>query len=92
MVRHGQVEQKNVGLDLGRQFHRLEAVAGFAHHFHIAFRFQQAPQSVAENRVIVGNHNAYGMSCVYPCLAIDWLSLDADRLAFSIALSEFAYP
>ena len=62
VVRHGQIEQKNVGLDLGGQFHRLEAVAGFAHHFHVAFRFEQAPQPVAENRVIVGNHNAYGMN------------------------------
>ena len=61
MVRHGKIEEKNVGLDLLGQFDRLEAITGFAHYFHVAFRFQQAPQPVAENGMIVGNHNANGM-------------------------------
>src|SRR5208337_2056603 len=46
------------------------AVAGFAYHLHIAFRFQQAPQSVAENGVIVSNHNAYGMNAFIRCWPI----------------------
>src|SRR5580700_3403725 len=63
-MRHRQIQQKDVGLDLGRHFHRFETVAGLTHDFHIAFRLQEAPQSVAENRVIVGNHDAYGMSAL----------------------------
>src|SRR5208282_1002752 len=67
VVRHSEIEQKNVRLNLRRQFHRLEAVASFAHYLHILFRFQQTPQPVAKNGVIVGNHNAYGMSSLIHC-------------------------
>ena len=42
MMRHRQIEQKNIRLNLTRQFHRLKAIASFANDFHVGFRFQKA--------------------------------------------------
>jgi len=71
---HRQIEEKNVGLDLRRQFDGLQAVAGFSDHFHVGFGLQQAPEAVAENRMIVGNHNANRL-----CASIhDWSSAPAE--------------
>ena len=61
-MRHCQVEQEDVGLDLAGQFDGLSAVAGFAHDFHVRLGFQQAAQTVPEDRVIVSDHDAYGMT------------------------------
>ena len=59
---HGEVEQENVGLDLGGQFHRFKAVASFAYDLHIFLGFEQTPQTVAENWMIVGDDDADGTS------------------------------
>ena len=67
MVRHGQVEEENVGLDFGGKLYRLAAVAGFAHHFHVRLRFEQPSQAVAENRMIVGNDDADGTTLSIHC-------------------------
>ena len=42
MVRHGEIEQKNIWLDLGRQFHCFAAVGSFADYFHIRLSLKQA--------------------------------------------------
>ena len=56
MFRHRQIEQQNVGLQLLRQLHRFGAVRGFAQNLQVGFGFQQPPQAVAENRMVIGNH------------------------------------
>ncbi len=63
MLGHGQIEQKNVGLQLPRQLHRFGAIRGFPQNLQVCLRLQQPPQTVAENRMVVGNHKA------------DWLRL-----------------
>ena len=53
-TRHRQVKQKNFGLKLARKIDGFHAITRFGHHFEAFFSFQQPPQPVAENRVIVG--------------------------------------
>ena len=58
MLGHGQIEQQNVGFQLPRQLHRFGAVRGFAQNLQIGLGFQQPPQTIAENRMVIGNHKA----------------------------------
>ena len=58
-ARHGQVQKHDVGLQLAGHLHRFGSVAGFADDLQIGFRLQKAAQTVAKNRMIVGDHDTY---------------------------------
>jgi hypothetical protein len=58
LVRHGEVEQKHVRLNLAGQPDSLFAVGGLADHMKIGFRFQQLAQPVPEDGMVVGDQNA----------------------------------
>ena len=60
-ARHRQIEKQDVGLQLAGHLDRFGSVAGFPNHFQIGFRFQQTAQTIAKNRMVIGNHNAYGL-------------------------------
>jgi hypothetical protein len=55
---HGQVEQKDVGLQLPCQFHRFGPVGRLTQNLDVSFRFQQPAQAIAENWMIVGDNGA----------------------------------
>ena len=57
-LRHRQIEQENVGLQLPRQFYGFGAVRGFAENLKIGFSLQQSPQAIAKDRVVIGNYEA----------------------------------
>ncbi len=59
MLRHGEIEQKDVRLQLLDKLYRLGPVRGFAQDLHLRFRFQQPAQAVAENRMVIGNYQAH---------------------------------
>ena len=55
--RHGEVEQQDVGLHLAREAHGLEAVGRLAHHLEAPVVLEEAPQPLAEDGVVVGDHD-----------------------------------
>jgi hypothetical protein len=58
VARHGEVEEQDVGLQLPGQLDGFSAIASFSYHFEVWFGFQEATQSVTENRMVVGNNYA----------------------------------
>ena len=58
MTRHGEIEQQNVGLELPRQLDRFRPVTSFSDDRELGFGFQQPPQAIAKNGVVVGDQNA----------------------------------
>ena len=60
-ARHGQVQKHDVGLQLAGHPHRFGSVAGFANHLEIGFRLQKTAQAIAKNRMVIRNHNSYGL-------------------------------
>lgn len=57
-LRHLQVHQHEIGLELARERHRFAAVLRFADDL-VSLRKQEASQAVAEERVIVGNEDTH---------------------------------
>src|SRR3990172_7583144 len=56
-LRHDQVQQDDVGLDVHELPDRLTAVGGLAHQLDPGFGLQQVPDALADNRVIVGDQH-----------------------------------
>ena len=46
------------GLKCSRQFHRFGAVRSFSQNLEVGFGLEQPPQTVAEDRMVIGNHDA----------------------------------
>ena len=61
MLGHGQIQQQDVRLQLPRQFHRLGPVGSLAQNLEVLLGFQQAPQAVPEDGVVVGNQDTNGL-------------------------------
>jgi hypothetical protein len=57
--RHDQVEQQNVGPQIGDHANRFTTVARLADDAHIRIRFEQVAQRLAEQRVIVREEHAH---------------------------------
>ena len=55
---HGEVQQQDVGLHLASQAHGVEAVGRLAHHLEAPVVLEEAPQPLAEDGVIVGDHDS----------------------------------
>src|SRR6266849_5986435 len=53
-VRHAQVEEKNIGLELGEELDALRAVLGFADDDDIFVGIEKLPEAIAKDRVVVG--------------------------------------
>ena len=57
-ARHGEIHEDDIGLDAGQQGEQLLAAARLAHDAAAGAAFQQAAQSVAEQRVVVDQYDA----------------------------------
>jgi hypothetical protein len=53
-IRHAQVEEKNIGLELGEELDALRAVLGFPDDSDVFVRIEKFPQAIAKDRVVVG--------------------------------------
>src|ERR1017187_9462283 len=53
LLRHAQIEQENVRLQLSEHLRTLDAVGGLAHDLDVVRHFEQLAETVAENRVVV---------------------------------------
>ena len=56
--RHAQVEQENVGLQLGEQLDALGAILSFANDGDVLIAINEFAEAIAKNRVIVGHENS----------------------------------
>ncbi len=56
--RHREIEQQDVGPELRHLRHRLVAVARFAHHLEAGVGLEQPAQAVAEDGMVVGDHDS----------------------------------
>src|SRR5467141_1044685 len=55
LVRHAQVEQQNVRLELGEHLDAFGAVRGFANDGDVLIALQQAAETIAEDGVVIGD-------------------------------------
>ncbi len=53
-IRHAQVEQKNIGLELGEELDALGAVLGFADDSDVFVGIEQLAKAIAKDRVVIG--------------------------------------
>jgi hypothetical protein len=53
-IRHAQVEEKNIGLELGKELDALGAVLGFPDDGDIFVGIEKLPQAIAKDRVVIG--------------------------------------
>ncbi len=53
-VRHAQIKQKNVGLELGEELNALRAVLRFADNGDVFVGIEKFPQAIAKDRVVIG--------------------------------------
>ena len=53
-IRHAQVEEKNIGLELGEELDALRAVLRFADDGDIFVGIEKFPQAIAKDRVVIG--------------------------------------
>src|SRR5712692_1841956 len=53
-VRHAQIEQKNIGLELGEELDTLRAVLRFADDGDVLVGIEKFPQAIAKDRVVIG--------------------------------------
>jgi hypothetical protein len=53
-IRHAQVEEENVRLELGEELDALRAVLGFAYDGDIFVGIEKLPQAIAKDRVVIG--------------------------------------
>jgi hypothetical protein len=53
-VWHAQIEQENIGLELGKKLDALRAVLGFADDGDIFVGIEKFPQAIAKDRVVIG--------------------------------------
>jgi hypothetical protein len=60
-ARHREVEQQNIRLDAPGDVDGFVAIPGFSDHFEALFGLEQLAESVAENRVIVGDDYPNGL-------------------------------
>ena len=58
-LRHVHVEDSDLRLMLADQFEGLGAVRGFTYHAVLGIGFDDLPQSLADQRVVVGNKDSY---------------------------------
>jgi hypothetical protein len=54
LIRHAQVEEKNVGLELGEELDTLRAVLGLSDDGDIFVGIEKLPQAIAKDRVVIG--------------------------------------
>jgi hypothetical protein len=54
LIRHAQVEEENVRLELGEELDALRAVLGFPDDSDIFVGVEKLPQAIAEDRVVIG--------------------------------------
>src|SRR5260370_3635872 len=59
LIRHAQVEQKNIGLELGEQFDALRAVLRFADNGDVFVGIEQFPKAIAKDRMVIGYYDPY---------------------------------
>src|SRR5216684_1642152 len=53
-IRHAQIKQKNIGLELGEQLDALGAVLRFADDSNVLVGIEKFPEAIAKNRVVIG--------------------------------------
>src|SRR5258708_1053971 len=53
-IGHAQIEQKNIGLELGEELDALGAVLGFADDSDVLVGIEKLPQAIAKDRVVIG--------------------------------------
>jgi len=53
-VRHAQIEEKNIGLELGEELDALRAILRFADDRNVFIGIEKLPQAIAKDRVVVG--------------------------------------
>src|SRR5229473_3836007 len=53
-IRHAQVEEKNIGLELGEELDALRAVLGFPDDSDVFVGIEKLPEAIAKDRVVVG--------------------------------------
>jgi hypothetical protein len=53
-IRHAQIEEKNVGLELGEELDALRAVLGFTDDGDVFVGIEKLPQAIAKDRVVIG--------------------------------------
>ena len=56
-LRHPDVHQDHVGLELGGQTHRLGAVLGLADDLEVRSRLDDQPEAAADERLVVGDQD-----------------------------------
>ena len=54
LIRHAQVEEKNIGLELGEELDALRAVLGFPDDGDVFVGIEKLPQAIAKDRVVIG--------------------------------------
>src|SRR5882724_8971397 len=59
LFRHAQIEQENIGLQLGEQLDALGAILSFADDGDVLIAINEFAEAVAKNRVIVGHENSH---------------------------------
>ena len=57
-VGHAQVQQQHIGLQRLHAFQYLAAIAGLTHHLNVLVERQQAAQTIAHNRMVIGDQHA----------------------------------
>ena len=57
-ARHPDVHQDHVGLELGREAHRLRAVLGLADDLEVVARLEDQAEAAAHERLVVGDQDA----------------------------------
>src|SRR6266478_2963723 len=53
-VRHAQIKEKNIGLELGEELDALRAVLSFADNGDVFVGIEKFPQAIAKDRVVIG--------------------------------------
>ena len=53
-IRHAQIEQENIGLELGEKLDALRAVLRFADDGNVFVGIEKFPQAIAKDRVVIG--------------------------------------
>ena len=53
-IRHAQIEEKNVGLELSEELDALRAVLGFPDDGDVFIGIEKLPQAIAKDRVVIG--------------------------------------
>jgi hypothetical protein len=54
LVRHAQIKEKNIGLELGKELDALRAILGFADYGNVFVGIEKFPQAIAKDRVVIG--------------------------------------